>query len=322
MKNNKKKSHGKGLLVGASMLAGAFAAFNGVLLYQVMDRRGKLMGKMGEKMFPIDLDDDGNIKSFGTRTSWVDEAEHEDITLNNRGLSLKGYYYPADEPTDVYVFCSHGYRSNGKGEFSGLAKFYHDQGYNVFVVDHQAAGSSEGNNISFGYFEKQDCMKWLEYMLERFGSDIRIILHGISMGSATVMMMSDDENLPENVKLIIADCGYTDVDSQFKNVIHELKIPASPFIKTTHLFNKLAYKFDYSSIRPIDNVRNSKVPILFIHGRDDCFIDPNMAFELYNACTAPKDLLIVDGADHAQSYDTNPELYGNKVKEFISEYLK
>ena len=92
MKNNKKKSHGKGLLVGASMLAGAFAAFNGVLLYQVMDRRGKLMGKMGEKMFPIDLDDEGNIKSFGTRTSWVDEAEHEDITLNNRGLSLKGYY--------------------------------------------------------------------------------------------------------------------------------------------------------------------------------------------------------------------------------------
>lgn len=322
MNKNKKKSAGKGLLIGASALAGAFAAFNGALLYQVMDRRGKLMGKMGEKKFPIDLDDDGNIKTFGTRTNWVDEAEHEDITIENRGLSLKGYFYPADEPTDIYVFCSHGYRSNGKGEFSGLAKFYHDEGYNVFVVDHQAAGSSEGNNISFGYYEKQDCMKWLDYMIYRFGSDIKIILHGISMGSATVMMMSDDDKLPENVKLIIADCGYTDVASQFTNVIHEFKMPASPFIRTTDLFNKIVYKFYYSKIRPIDNVKNSKVPILFIHGRDDCFIDPNMAYELYNACNAPKDLLIVDGADHAQSFDTDPGTYSAKVKEFIAQYLK
>lgn len=322
MKNNKKKSSKKGLLIGASMAAGAFAAFNGVLLYEVMNRKGKLIAKMGENKFPIDVDADGNIKNFETRTDWTEQANHEDITLSNRGLSLKGFFYPADEPSDVYVFCSHGYRSSGKGEFSGLSKFYHDLGYNVFIVDHQAAGSSEGKNISFGYLEKQDCMKWLEYIIDRFGTDIKIILHGISMGSATVMMMSDDENLPENVKLIVADCGYTDVASQFTNVIHEFKVPASPIIKTTNLFNKLAYKFEYTKIRPIDNVKNSKVPILFIHGRDDCFIDPNMAFELYNACTAPKDLLIVDGADHAQSFDTNPKVYGDKVKEFIGEYLK
>lgn len=321
MKNNKKKTK-KGLFIGATALAGAFAAFNGALLYQVMDRRGKLIGKMGEKKFPIDVDEDGNFKMFDTRTKWTENADHEDIVLSNRGLNLKGYFYPSNQSSDVYVFCSHGYRSNGKGEFDGLAKFYHEMGYNVFLVDHQGAGKSEGKNISFGYFEKQDCMKWLEYILGRFGSDIKIILHGISMGSATVMMMSDDENLPENVKLIIADCGYTDVATQFSNVIREFKIPASPFIKTTQLFNKMAYRFDYATIRPIDNVKNAKVPILFIHGRDDCFIDPNMAYELYNACTSPKDLLIVDGADHAQSYDTDPKTYGDKVKEFISEYLK
>lgn len=323
MKKKSNKAARNSLIVGSAMLAGAFAAFNGVLLYQVMDRRGRLIRKMGENKFPMDIDENGNIKEFSeTRINWAEEAEHEDITLINRGLALKGYYYPAEKPSDVLVFCSHGYRSSGKGEFSGLSKFYHEQGYNVFLVDHQAAGASEGKNISFGYHEKEDCMKWLEYIIGRFGSDIKIILHGISMGSATVMMMSDNEQLPDNVKLIIADCGYTDVAKQFSNTINEFKVPASPFIKTTNLLNKVIYNFEYTKVRPIDHVANSKVPILFIHGRDDCFIDPNMAFELYNACTAPKDLLIVDGADHAQSFDTNPKLYTEKVKEFIAEYLK
>ena len=325
-KDNKKgiKIAKNGLLIGSAMTAGAFAAFNGILLYEVMNRRGRLLGKIGEKEFPMEVDESGNFKDFGdTRTKWPEVAEHEDITLvNDRGLSLKGYYYPSEEPSDIFVFCSHGYRSSGKGEFSGLGEFYHNSGYNVFLVDHQAAGESEGKNIGFGYYEKGDCLKWLDYILDRFGSDIKIILHGISMGSATVMLMSDDEALPENVKLIVADCGYTDVEKQFSNVINEFKVPASPFIKTTNWMNKMAYNFDYTTIRPIDHVKNSKVPILFIHGRDDCFIDPNMAFELYNACNAPKDLLIVDGADHAQSFDTNPKLYTEKVKDFIAEYLK
>lgn len=322
MKKRKKlRGAGKGIIIGTGALTGAFAAFNSVLLYQVMNRKGKMLGKMGEKKFPIDVDENGDLKVFDTRTSWTKEAPHEEIVLENRGLSLKGYYYPSEEPSEIFVFCSHGYRSTGRGEFSGLSEFYHSLGYNVFLVDHQAAGESEGKNISFGYHEKEDCIKWLEYIIERFGSDISIILHGISMGSATVMMMSDDERLPENVKLIVADCGYSDLSKQFSNVIHEYKVPAYPFIKTTNAMNKLVYKFDYTKIKPIEHVKNAKVPILFIHGKDDCFIDPNMAFELYNACTSEKDILIVDGADHAQSYDTNPELYSEKVREFINIHL-
>ena len=46
-----------------------------------------------------------------------------------------------------------------------------------------------------------------------------------------------------------------------------------------------------------------------------------MAYELYNACASEKDLLIVEGAGHAQSYQTNPQLYEMTVKNFLKRYI-
>ena len=332
MGKNKKKKKGKGLLVGSAAAAGAFTALNGFILYEVMNKNGKLIGKIAQKQdeekAEAKIKAKEEAKENGAeivetpRPRWTYETPCEEIIINNRNLNLKGYYYPANEPSDTFAFCIHGYRSTAKWEYAGIAQYYHNKGYNVFMMDHQGSGESEGNNISFGYYEKIDCMKWLEYLLERFGNDIKIILHGISMGSATAMLMSSDNELPENVKLTVADCGYTTVDAQFTNVLHSAHFPAYPIIKMTNLLNKLVYKFEYSKVRPIDAVVDAKVPILFVHGGNDTFIDPNMAYELYNACTSPKDLLIIEGADHAESFDVNPKLYSEKLDEFIGKYLE
>ena len=47
--------------------------------------------------------------------------------------------------------------------------------------------------------DRIDVMKWIEWMTDKIGEDAQILLHGNSMGGATVCMMSGLK-LPEQVK--------------------------------------------------------------------------------------------------------------------------
>ena len=109
--------------------------------------------------------------------------------LSERGEKLTGYLMRPEKESKVYAFCAHGYRSDGKGEFCKIAHYYLQKGINVFMPDHVASGESEGLHCTFGYHESEDCLKWLSYLKVTFGSDITFILHGVSMGAATVMIL-------------------------------------------------------------------------------------------------------------------------------------
>ena len=258
------------------------------------------------------------------RVEWFNKQRYDVFEIESvRGYRLKGYFFEAEEKSNVYVFMSHGYRSCGLNEFNRMAKFYHDLGCNLLIVDHQSHGDSEGKYIGFGYYEYQDGLRWLDFLNEKFGNDIQIILTGVSMGSATVMMMSGDENLPENVKFTVADCGYTTARAEFEYDIKEfMHLPEFPIVGTANIFNKHLNGYDFSDASPIDSVAKTKVPILFIHGDSDTFVPTYMVHQLYASCsTEEKDLLLVKGAGHAESYRTNSEAYEAKVKEFAQKYI-
>lgn len=245
--------------------------------------------------------------------------------INDRGHKLQGYLVRPKEPSDVYVFGSHGYKSDGKGEWCHYAKHYVEElGFNLFFVDHQAAGESEGEYIGFASHESKDSLKWLKYMTEKFGKDIQIILHGISMGSATVMLMSGSEDLIPNVRFTIADCGYTSAMDEFNYKIESLKLPLKPLVPIISTINRKKAGYDFKrDTNALEAVSKAKVPMLFIHGGEDKFVPTYMVYLLHDACTAQyKDLFIVPGADHAQSYFTDKKGYESKVDEFISKFVK
>jgi fermentation-respiration switch protein FrsA (DUF1100 family) len=203
-----------------------------------------------------------------------------------------------------------------------MAKFYHDKGWNVFLVDHQAAGMSEGKYIGFGYHEYRDCLQWLDFLNNHFGKDIQIVLHGVSMGSATVMMMAGSGRLPENVKFVVADCGYTSAYNQFVHNAKGMHVPSFPVINVANFFNRAISGFDFKDASPIDAVKKISVPIAFVHGANDDFVPTHMVNELFEACTSGhKELLIVDGAGHAESYLTDNESYENLINGFAEKYL-
>ena len=136
------------------------------------------------------------------------------------------------------------------------------------------------------------------------------------MGSATVLMASG-EKLPDDVKCIISDCGFTSVLDELAHNLKQSHIPPAIILPTATLLSKKRIGYSFKEASTIEQVKKSKTPTLFIHGDQDDFVPTYMVYDLYNACAADKDLLIVEGAKHAQSYyGTNPGM-GMGVTEHI-----
>ncbi len=249
---------------------------------------------------------------------WVEDHGYEKHSIiSDRGEKLSGYLLKAEGESKNYVFCAHGYRSYGKKEFCGVAQYYIGKGYNVFLVDHIASGESEGGYCTFGHYETDDCIKWLSYMIESFGADISIMLHGVSMGSATVMMMSG-RSLPENVRGVVADCGFTRAVDLFDYKLRDLGIPPTALIRVVNEVNKKRIGFDFNSLNPVESVSKAAVPMLFIHGDTDALVPCSMVYELYERCASEvKQLLVVEGADHAQSFKVDREKYTEAMDSFL-----
>ena len=314
--------HVKTALIDAAA-AGTYSALTGIVYYEVMGRRAHtppffffLADKQAQKKpdYKPYKETDGE--------KWFKEQSLIEFTrTNEENHALKAYFLPAENDSKKFVFLSHGYRSNARDEFGRFTKFYHDNGINVFMVDHQAAGQSEGGLITFGQREARDGLEWLDFMIDTFGDDIEIFLHGISMGCATVTAMTGSDTLPENVKFTVADCGYTSMIDEFKSNLDKAHVPAFPLLNAVAVIHRAATGMSIKEAAPIDMIKNAKVPVLFIHGATDDFVPTTMVFELYEACPGEKDLLIVDDAEHAESYKKDPASYEAKVKEFMDKYL-
>ena len=312
---------GKKLLAAAIAAGATYAGISFLTFYEVTKKNARIPGyatKIFNKKHGI-----GGEGKPDERVEWFRAQDRDTFEIvNSRGQNIRAYLIPADEPSDKFIVCSHGYRNRGQGEFRFVGKFLHDSGYNVFFVDHQAAGESEGNYISFGHYESEDLLQWVNFIVDKFAKDVKIALYGISMGSATVMLMSNNENLPENVKHIVADCGYTSVNDEFNFTLDTFGVPGKPLIFMANQFSKVIGKWDFDKVNPIDAVKDAKVPMLFIHGENDDFVPSFMGCKLYNACGNEKDYLTVPGAGHAQSYQTNSELYEAKMTDFFGKYFK
>lgn len=316
------KKLGALLTLGTAAGAGIYAANN--YLHEALINRNFRVPEVVSKF--ISETDDNDMESICEENmKWLTDYGMElHHMINDRGQRLQGYLLRPKEPSDVYVFGSHGYKSDGKGEWCHFAKHYVEElGFNLFFVDHQAAGESEGEYIGFASHESKDSLKWLKYMTETFGEDIQIILHGISMGSATVMLMSGSEDLASNVRFTIADCGYTSALDEFNYKIESLKLPLKPLVPIINAINLKKADYDFGKdTNALEAVSKAKVPMLFIHGGDDKFVPTYMVYLLHNACTAEyKDLLVVPGAEHARSYHIDKKSYEGKMDEFISKFI-
>ena len=237
---------------------------------------------------------------------------------SDNGLRLHAYFIAAEQSTHNYIINLHGYTSNADNVGNITHKFYL-LGYNVLIPDARAHGLSEGTYTTMGYLERFDVLKWINRIIEMY-DQANIILYGVSMGAATVMFTLGEE-LPQNVKCAIEDCGYSSVWDEFSYELHHsYHLPVFPILYMAELINKVRLGFSYHQASTIQQLKKAKIPMLFIHGDADAFVPFAMLDEVYRAHPGIKEKLIVKGAGHGKSATIDTQRYWQTVESFIERY--
>ena len=239
-------------------------------------------------------------------------------------LKLHANFFPAIKEVDgkkKAAICFHGYTSQGMSDYIGLSDYYLKKGFAMLLPDARAHGQSEGEYIGFGCLDRKDALVWINWVIQELGEDVEIVLHGTSMGGATVLMTSGLD-LPPQVKGIVSDCGFTSPKEVFTHVLNTMyHLPAFPVIPGADIMNKKLAGYGMDECNAKREVAKAKVPILLIHGSNDTFVPFQMCNEIYDWCASPKKKLIIDGAAHAESYYKDTEKYEQALTEFYQEII-
>jgi fermentation-respiration switch protein FrsA (DUF1100 family) len=259
----------------------------------------------------------------GDWREWIAEQDYEKMELiTDDGLKLQGSLLRAEKPTSKTVLLVHGYL--GVGTDMGLyAEYYYKTlGYNVFFADLRGHGESEGDYIGFGWHDRLDIIGWSKQLADKLGPDTEIVMHGVSMGAAAVLMASG-EQLPSQVKAIVADSPYTNVYDlfayQMKRMYH---LPAIPVLPSTSLITKLRAGYTLGGASALEQVKKAEVPILYIHGEADDFVPTMMAEELYENTKSDTAIMTVPGAGHSEAFVVAQKEYEKKLETFLGKYME
>lgn len=240
------------------------------------------------------------------------------VILAKDGIKLSGKEILSKKVSHRWAILVHSYRT----DFSFVepyARKYQEKGYNTLSPDNRAHGASGGKYIGMGYLDQYDILRWIDYILEK-DPEAEIVLHGISMGGAALMMLSGQENLPENVKAIIEDCGYTSAKDYLTwKLKQKFGMPAFPVIPIANIAFKISAGYYMEEASAIEGVKNSNVPILFIHGTEDMTVPVEDVYRLYEAAMCPKELYIAEGAGHGEALWIDENKYWNQVFLFIGD---
>ena len=250
--------------------------------------------------------------------AWFETSETTSLTSED-GLTLNAHYLPLDNSHRYAIIC-HGYGGNST-QMSGYAKRFHNLGFSVLAPDARAHGESEGEYYGMGWPERKDILDWANQLIAR-DPDAEIVLFGVSMGGATVMMTAGEE-LPEQIKCIVEDCGYTSVWDEFSLQLSTLfSAPEFPLMYTTDLICRMRAEYGFQEASSVEQLKKAEAPMLFIHGEEDTFVPYSMLDQVYNACaSAEKEKLTIPGAGHGVAASVEPDLYWSTVESFVNKHL-
>ena len=260
-----------------------------------------------------------NDENLNDAQKWLEEKSNYSDKYIESYDKLQLHAYVVTQNSNKWAIVVHGYGGSGK-LMSDKSKYFYDMGYNVLIPDLRGHGKSEGDYIGMGWKDRLDIISWINFIIKE-NPNAEIVLHGTSMGAATVLMTSG-ENLPSNVKAIVADCAYTSAWDEFSYQLETyLKVPSYYILNVTNMVTKLKAGYSLKEASALECVKKATVPILYIHGDKDKFVPYSMMDKLYDATNSPKEKLTIEGGEHANSDLVSPFLYWLTVEDFLNQYV-
>ena len=253
--------------------------------------------------------------------AWIRSQVTERVSITSSdGLQLSARLYLHPEAKGILLFF-HGYRSSADIDASGAAEYYYNLGYSLLLPDQRSHGQSQGRFITFGIREKDDCVLWSRWCARRFGDDCPQILSGLSMGATTVLMAAG-QKLPDSVRCIIADCGFSSPADILRKVIRsDYHVPPIIILPAIAFYAKHRAGFSIDAYSTYTAMETNALPVLFVHGLADAFVPCEMTEACYARCTAPKRLVLVEGAGHGLSFLVDTPRLKKELQDFLSRYV-
>ncbi len=258
---------------------------------------------------------------------WVDSirstgALRDTFIVKDNGKRMHAWYLASPDSTGNTAVIVHGYKSSPIFMFQIGYLYNHDLHWNILLPDLTAHGQSDGNIIQMGWNDRHDVNRWIAVAHDIFHADT-LLVHGISMGAATTMCVSGDDQERDYVRGFVEDCGYTSVWDEFSGELkNQFGLPSFPLLDITNSVCKLQYGWSFKEASPLEMVKKCHKPMLFIHGDSDTYVPTAMVHRLYEAKTGSKALWLAKGSEHADAYRDHHEEYTMKVKDFISKNIR
>lgn len=269
---------------------------------------------------------------------WISQQEAEDIYIQSEdGLKLHARLMDQSGAKGT-VLMFHGYRTHTEVDFSASSHVYYECGNRIVHIDQRAAGESEGKYIGFGVLESRDCCLWAQYIANRFGTDQKIILAGLSMGASTVLMatahhedrrvrincspeepMEVSMTLPKNVTGIVADSAFSSpYDIIKKRIRTTYHCNGRLLTIAIGIWSRMLAHYSLKELSVPDVMKHNTIPVLLVHGTEDSNVPVEMTVKIAENCQAPKQVLLVKGAEHGTGYLVDNEAYKKALQEFCS----
>ena len=257
---------------------------------------------------------------------WMDSIRADGVLRDtfivvDDGRRLHAYYLPRHPKHDSAsvartALLIHGYRNCAIDMMHLGYMYHHSMGYNIFLPDLHAHGQSDGESIQMGWKDRLDAMRWCQVAESLFRTPM--VVHGISMGATTTMMLSGEENLPASITHFIEDCGYTSAWDEFESELaNQFSLPAFPLLHLTSLLCDAMYDWNFAEASALRQVEKCQKPMLFIHGDADTFVPTWMVHPLHETHGGEKQLWLTEGVEHALSYQQYPQEYTAIVRSFV-----
>ncbi|EME7194992.1 MucBP domain-containing protein [Enterococcus faecium] len=298
------------------------------LLYDIaFSKNSVLMSMLGGT-------DDGTTPTENTGFYPNTKQLHQTVLNKQDGKMMDVYAYYVDQGSDKTVMIHVGFRGNwNNGIVTEEYNDFYKAGYNLLFVDSRATGNSGGDYVTYGQYESDDVLYWINQEVRERPSQ-KILLYGGSMGAATMMSVLA-KDIPVNVKGIIENCGFASIDEQLRFTYSQTVVPAlPPAIKNQldiigdqeheDLFMGLLKQYYFDQEMHLDPTAalptigmSGSLPKLIIHGTADDVVPVSNAQKLYELAGGYKDLLLVEGAGHGKAQEVDHAAYTKHVTDFL-----
>lgn len=210
----------------------------------------------------------------------------------------------------------------GDCKIAGLrfAKLFYEDGFNVFLFDSRRHGFSEGEFCTYGFYERYDLIKAIDYLISRRDIELgNIGVFGTSMGAAIAIQTA---GIDKRIKALVSENSFATLRSIFDD--YQKRIIKIPFHYLRNIVIKrseIIANFKAREVSPLKLVPDIHIPILFVYSKKDKHIHYRNSIILYENTDNPKELFPIENAEHNNTWEVGGIVYQEKLLEFFNKNL-